>query len=404
MKNCILIIIVNLLFFSCKNNNDKQKDDYFPLSELSSPATDSCAEPYLFTDKNGIVYLSWIEKNGKESNLKFSTLSNENWSEPLTITSGNNWFVNWADYPIISADGNNNMLAHFLEKSASSTYAYDVKYTTSSDKGKSWSLPKILHDDGKQAEHGFVSMIPYGDKYFISWLDGRSTATGENAGHKDHQGQMTIRGALLSKEGIKEKEWELDNRVCDCCQTTAAITDNGPVVIYRDRSEQEIRDMSIVRFVNGQWTKPKIIFPDNWKITGCPVNGPRADAIGNSLAIAWFSMAEKKGQVKTIFSEDGGETFKTPIQIDEGNAIGRVDVVMLDEKTAMVSWMEGSAIKAVKVNANGTVEPSITVATSSESRSSGFPQMSKSGNKIYFAWTDNKEKVIRVAHLFIKKD
>jgi len=402
MKKLLIAFTFTSVLVSCTDS--KVKDNIADVKELTSPAKDSCSEPFLFTDKNGLVYLSWIEKKGKENNFKYSTLNIDQWIEPITIASGRNWFVNWADYPMLVADGNKNIMAHYLEKSDTAKFTYDIKIISSTDNGASWTASKILHDDGKQAEHGFLSMIPYGDKFFVSWLDGRNTATGENAGHEEHHGQMTIRAALLSTDGVKEKEWELDNRVCDCCQTIASITNNGPVVIYRDRSEQEIRDMSIVRFVNGQWTKPKIIFPDNWKITGCPVNGPRADAIGNNLVIVWFSMQGKKGQVKTIFSEDGGETFKTPIQIDEGNAIGRVDVVMLDEKTAMVSWMEGSAIKAVKVNANGTIEPSITVATSSESRSSGFPQMTKSGNKIYFAWTDNKEKVIRVAYLFIKKD
>ncbi len=104
-------------------------------------------------------------------------------------------------------------------------------------------------------------------------------------------------------------------------------------------------------------------------------------------------------QVNIIFSEDGGATFKKPIRIDEGKAIGRVDIVMLDEKTAMASWMEGTVIKAVKISSDGTKEKSIIIAASSESRSSGFPQMARSGSKIFFAWTDDKEKTIKVASL-----
>ena len=122
----------------------------------------------------------------------------------------------------------------------------------------------------------------------------------------------------------------------------------------------------------------------------------RFSASGNNLVVAWFSMPDKKAQVNIVFSEDGGATFKKPIQIDEGKPIGRVDVVMLDSATAVVSWMEGSAIKAVKVHADGIKEPSIMIASSSESRSSGFPQMTRSGNKLIFAWTDSKEKTIKV--------
>ncbi|MFN2438922.1 MAG: hypothetical protein ABR503_06955, partial [Chitinophagaceae bacterium] len=217
--------------------------------------------------------------------------------------------------------------------------------------------------------------------------------------HGGHHGAMSLRAALINKQGTKAAEWELDNKVCDCCQTSVAITSNGPVVIYRDRSDEEVRDISIVRLVNGKWTEPKSIFPDQWKIDGCPVNGPRSAAVGNNLAIAWYTSPDKKAQVNIIFSDDGGTNFSKPIRVDEKNAIGRVDVEMPDEKTAIVSWMEGAVIKAAKVYKDGTKDSSVIIATSSESRSSGFPQMTKSGNNLYFAWSDDKNKTIKVARL-----
>lgn len=107
-------------------------------------------------------------------------------------------------------------------------------------------------------------------------------------------------------------------------------------------------------------------------------------------------MPDKKAQVNIIFSNDGGATFKGPIRIDEGKPIGRVDIVMLDSATATVSWMEGSSIKAVNVYSEGKKDSPIMIATSSEARSSGFPQMTKSGDKVIFAWTDDKEKTIKL--------
>lgn len=393
---CIFFIVLSA---SCTyNKNESKTSNDARVKQLSSPASDSCAQPNLFTAANGLVYLSWIQKKGKESTLLFSTLMNKKWAQPIVISSGNNWFVNWADYPVISADTNGHILTHFLEKSDTARFTYDIKLMASADAGKTWSHPKILHDDGKKAEHGFVTIAAYKEHFFISWLDGRKTATEEKEDHHgDHHGEMTLRAAQIDKNGIKLNEWELDERICDCCQTSIANTENGPVVIYRDRSKDEIRDMSIVRFVNGEWTKPKTIFADQWKIAGCPVNGPRADAIGNHLAIAWFTMQENKAQVKIIFSDDGGATFKDPIQIDEGKPIGRVDVVMLNENTAMISWMEGSTIKALKINTDGTRGKPIIIAESSDSRTSGFPQMTKAGNQLIFAWTDSKEKTIKLA-------
>lgn len=399
MNKLITVLLLIVVFASCADTKNETKTTG-ELVILASPAADSCAEPYLFTDKKGIVHLSWVQKKGKESSLQFSTLVNNKWSQPVTISSGNNWFVNWADYPVVSSDAAGNMLAHFLEKSDTAKFTYDIKLVASADAGKTWSTPTTLHDDGTKAEHGFVSITPYNDQFLVAWLDGRKTAMeGNHSKHEGHHGEMTLRSALIDKTGAKTKEWELDGRICDCCQTTIAITDNGPIVVYRDRSDEEMRDMSIVRLLNGEWTLPKTIFPDEWKIAGCPVNGPRADAIGNNVVITWFSMQNNKSAVKVVFSEDAGATFKTPIRVDEGKAIGRVDVVMLDDKTAMLSWMEGSTIKAIKVNADGSKGQPIVIAESSDSRSSGFPQMTKAGDQLIFAWADNKAKTIKLASL-----
>lgn len=396
--NKLLIIAITTIFVIACNNPVQHANNQLKI--IPSPADSVSAEPYLFTDINGVVYLSWVEKGIEKSTLNFSRLNNDTWSKPAIINSGDNWFVNWADYPMLVSDGSGGMVAHFLERSEKGKYTYDVKLISSVDGGIVWSNPKILNEDRKKAEHGFVSLIPYKNNYFVAWLDGRNAASEGEGGHSEgHHGQMTLRAAIIDKSGTKITEWELDNRVCDCCQTTAAITANGPIVIYRDRSETEIRDISIVRFANGQWTEPKIIFPDNWMIAGCPVNGPRVDARGNNIAVARFTSPDKKGQVSVIFSKDGGVSFGAPIRVDEGLAIGRVDIILLDDKTAMVSWMEGDAIKAAKIHADGTKEPSIIIASSSQSRSSGFPQMTKSGNSIVFAWTDDKLKKISTGRL-----
>ncbi|MDZ7647098.1 MAG: hypothetical protein U5K54_07900 [Cytophagales bacterium] len=123
--------------------------------------------------------------------------------------------------------------------------------------------------------------------------------------------------------------------------------------------------MSIVRLINNEWTKPQPVHEDHWKIAGCPVNGPRISGIENNLAVAWFTAASDSALVNISFSSDGGATFDKPVQVDEGGAIGRVDVVMLDMNRAMVSWMESSIIKARVVYKNGTMDEPIEVANSS---------------------------------------
>jgi hypothetical protein len=400
MKSKLYLVFLCVIGISCspkKNTNET----ILQINPITSPAKSNSAEPFLFTGKDSTVYLSWVEKSEDTSTFKFSSLKNGVWSEPIIIASGNTWFVNWADYPMIASNGQQ-LIAHFLDKSGESKYAYDVKLTTSADKGKTWSDPFVLHDDKKQAEHGFVTLLPYGENFLVTWLDGRNAVMEGMEGMKGHEGDhgsMSLRAAILDCKGNKISEWELDNKTCDCCQTSAAITTTGPIVIYRDRSDEEIRDMSIVRLIDGQWTEPKSIHNDNWKIAGCPVNGPRVVADGNNLAVAWYSVASDTSKVNVSFSNDGGATFGKPIRVDEESAIGRVDIAMIDNKSVLVSWMEGTKIKATKVYSDGRMESSLTIASTSESRSSGFPQMTKSGNRLIFAWTDDREKNIKIATL-----
>jgi hypothetical protein len=376
-----------------------EKDSTLTVAELTVPADSLTSVPHLVTDEEGNVLLSWVEQRKDTSRFLFSRLQSTGWSDPTVIARGSGWFINWADYPMISSDGRKNFVAHMLARSGKDTYAYDIKVFASTDSGSTWSTPFVLHDDGKQAEHGFVSLVPSGDKIFVAWLDGRNASMEDMEGmdHSGHHGSMSLRAAWLDYSGRKSDEWELDAKTCDCCQTAAAITSKGPVVIYRDRSDEEVRDMSIVRHVNGAWTAPTTIHRDNWKIAGCPVNGPRVSVRGSALAVAWFSAATEPGSVNIAFSGDDGESFGDAIRVDEGNPIGRVDIEWIADDRCMISWMEGSLIKAAIVHADGRKEPSITIAESSESRSSGFPQMTRAGDRLVFAWTDVDQKRIRSA-------
>jgi hypothetical protein len=399
----MLAMVLFFLLFAC--NDDHPSSFEAPIQKLQTPADTSSMTPFLFTTDDGKVLLSWMESKGDSSFFKFSFLRDSVWETPQTIASGVNWFENWADFPSVCVGKNGNMLAHYLQKSDSGKFTYDVMITSSIDAGKTWSAGKVLHDDHQLAEHGFVSMVPYGDDFFVTWLDGRNTVSDEPMpeGHDHHgAGPMTLRGAILSRDGNKIKEWELDDRVCDCCQTTAGVTSAGPVVVYRNRSEEEIRDMGIVRFDKGKWSTPDILFPQNWQIKGCPVNGPRMAVNGDKVAVVWFSAPRDTASVHLVFSNDGGKTFGSPVRIDEGRPIGRVEVAWLNDHEVAATWMENDEIKLLSVSDKGKTGTIRSVAASSSKRAAGFPQLTRYRNKLVFAWTDLDTKQVQTALLPIE--
>lgn len=370
-------------------------DEHKPIvTSLESPAPPGSGEPNLHTAPDGRVFLSWIETAGSSGHrLRFATRDGRKWSEPRTIAEGTNWFVNWADFPSLVALSDGTLVAHWLVKSGSDGHAYDINISRSSDRGMTWSQPIVPHRDGTKSEHGFVSMLPWGyGRTAAVWLDGRNFKEVSKEGHGSSANEMNLRFIAVDAKGRLSGDALLDARVCECCQTSAALTSDGAIVVYRDRSDQEIRDISLVRFSKGRWTAPKSLSVDDWKIQGCPVNGPSVSADRRRVAVAWFTAAKDEPRVKVIFSGDAGATFGQPVRVDDGTPVGRVDVLMLPDGSAMVSWLErtpkGGEVRARRVRPDGTRDKSVTVAESGVARSSGFPQMTRAGNEIIFAWTD----------------
>ena len=286
--------------------------------------------------------------------------------------------------------GENNLAVHYLEKSAPDTFTYDVKVTVSNDNGNTWNTSFAPHTDNTHAEHGFVSKTEMNDDAFLSvWLDGRQMAYAE----KDSTiaKEMTLRGAIIGKDGTLLNEYLLDSRVCDCCQTDTAMTNDGPIVVYRDRSANEIRDIYYTRLVNDQWTAPTPVYNDNWNINGCPVNGAAISAKADNVATVWFTMANETPKVKVAFSNNNGETFNAPINISDVEPMGRVDIELLEDNSALVSWMDivndNTVIQLQLVQSDGTLSELITLTESSESRSSGFPRMVVKDDFAYVSWT-----------------
>jgi hypothetical protein len=177
------------------------------------------------------------------------------------------------------------------------------------------------------------------------------------------------------------------------------------LVVYRDRSETEVRDISYVLLEQGKWSGPKTLHHDGWEIPACPVNGPAAAADGDRVVVSWFTMAPRP-MVLAAFSVDGGRTFDKPVRVDEGSPLGRVDVVWLETGNALLSWLE----KGEGASADLWVRPATTqgsnalrflVAKTSSSRATGFPRMARRGKEVLVAWTDVENGPrIRVAALF----
>ena len=375
-------ILFFLLTISCSKKEFKVEEIQFSFGKNN-------AQPNLVSHSDHLT-LSWISsEEDKDAILFYSQYKDNKWSEPISIASGSDWFVNWADFPA-NAINEDLILTSYLKKSASGTYTYDILLNLETLSGKKIKDNFLLNTDGIKAEHGFVSMIPSNNKgFFITWLDGRNTVTNTNEAH--HKA-MTIRFAEITSIGEIINETELDATTCDCCQTSIALSNEGPIVVYRNRSEDEIRDIYITKYRNGIWEHPIPVNNDGWKINGCPVNGPKVIVNKTTTAVAWFTAADDNPKVNLSFSVSDKDEFNLPIQLNDLDAIGRVDVAFINSKEVLVSYMEfddnDTYLKVKKVSVEGEVSKAFIISKIDSGRDTGVPQLEVMDNIVYLVWTN----------------
>ncbi|MBK7403481.1 MAG: hypothetical protein IPJ41_02315 [Phycisphaerales bacterium] len=363
------------------------------------PPTPVGATSYRLSPGASGPILAWHDVGDGQVRLRWSRLTDAGWTEPATAYAAKTGIVaNWADLPAVVEGGDGAMYAQWLRRTAKSGEAYDAMLLRSIDGGQTWVDLGRLNDDDTAATHGFVSYAPIPEGLRVFWLDGRETGAHTGIADAPSAGHMTLRSAVVG-ERISPSIL-LDDSVCDCCDTAAAATSRGPLAVYRDRAEGEIRDIAAV---GGPLAAPRIVHDDHWKMPGCPVNGPALVASGDRAVVAWYT-GSPGAMVQASFSDDAGATFSPPIEVDRtaGAAvpIGRVDLVA-DGDGAIVVWLRSDRRKGVllaqRVSRDGVSGEPVVLAPMNASRDSGFPQAERLGDRLIVVWRDTEADTLRTA-------
>jgi hypothetical protein len=370
------------------------------VSSIAVPAEIGSMAPNLATGKDGTVVLSWIEPYGDGHALRYAVLENQAWGLPHTVARGDNWFVNWADFPSVVPLTDTTWGAHWLASQPAGGYAYDVNVALSNDGGDSWGEPFLPHFDGTPTEHGFVTLFPDSNGIGLVWLDGRKMVNEYDENDVRASG-MTLRAATFGLDKAPIRSALVDDLTCDCCQTDIALTNDGPVAVYRDRTTAEIRDIYVSRREFGEWQPGVAVSADNWDIAACPVNGPVIRASEQNVVVTWFTAANDDPQVKVAWSDDGGRTFKKPVVVANENARGHVGAELLPNGELAVSWQRstgegGAELILSRVSIDGEVSAPYVLPEAAYLFAFSVPQIAFSGDRLVVAWTSKIEDAYAV--------
>lgn len=404
MRNTFLLLALASLISAC---GESGRPAPAKVTQVPNPAASEGLYPFLASDASGgNALMAWYEPDSgharSESDrarlkLLWAAYDGTDWTAPELITAGDQFFVNWADFPSLTQLDGAPLAAHWPKKVSGGIYAYHVNMAFRTETG-AWSEPITPHQDLSATEHGFVSMLPVDrNRVLALWLDGYRTQApveGEGA-HDGHGGDavMTLHSAMVHRDGSLAKEVEVDDSVCDCCQTAMARAGNRIIAVYRNRTSDEIRDIyrAVYDLDEGRWSEPVALSNDGWKIAGCPVNGPQIAAHGDTVIAAWFTAANDQPRSYMAVSTDGGLTFGQAVGLDNGSSIGRVGIAFNDSGEALLSWIgaheEPSRVYG-RLWREAGLEVPFVIGEIDGSRASGFPRLAGLGNGFLVAWTE----------------
>jgi hypothetical protein len=363
----------------------------FRVRAVAFPGAAGSAQPRLNLGRDGSAVLSWLEPTDDGVALRYATFDGAAFSPARDIVRGADLMANWADLPSVQPITAEVWAAHWLRLDPQSPGAYHIATAVSNDGGVTWSAPVQLNDDSAAAEHGFVDLFAWNGGIGAFWLDGRQLAEW-SFDEPDKLLGTSLRIAELDYSGNVTARAIVDELVCDCCQPDRAMASAGPVVAYRDRAPDEIRDIVVRRNIGGAWQEAVAAGVDGWRIEGCPVNGPAIAAAGNRVAVAWFTAAGDAPRVRFAWSTDGGASFERAFDLDGMGSFGQVGLVLADDGTARVTWWRaarsgGTDLVLRTVAPDGSGAEARVLAHSSATQPVDVPQIVKAGGGVLVAWT-----------------
>jgi hypothetical protein len=113
-------------------------------------------------------------------------------------------------------------------------------------------------------------------------------------------------------------------------------------------------------------------------------------ASGRDVVAAWFTARNEMPQAFAAFSTDAGQTWSSPIRVDDVSTLGHVDIELLTDGSAVVGWMEfssqRSSFRQRRFERSGARSAAVVVTPA---RVSGHPRIARSGNELLVAWTES---------------
>lgn len=217
-------------------------------------------------------------------------------------------------------------------------YAGNIKFSRSTDSGRTFSEPIILNDDGRVTSHRFDSLAIDGKgRVVVAWLDARDRDAAREKG-EEFKGVSLYSSQSFDNGAHFEPNRQIHPHTCECCRTALTWTSEGPVVLLRNIFGINTRDFAVASLDKVKEGVRRVT-RDEWQIDACPHNGGSLATDGKGkLHLTWFtSGTAAQGQ---FYKRISGNRESEPMALGDMDAQPNHAAVVAHDETVILTWRE----------------------------------------------------------------
>lgn len=354
------------------------------------PPADGSAFPTAVLDHDGALWVTWVEDS--HIVVARSVDRGETFGQAVRVTrEPESIDANGDARPKIAIGASGEVYVAWTRTGAK-PFTGDIRFARSIDGGRTFSLPRVINDDGLATGHRFetIRVNDRGD-IFLVWIDKRDQEAALAVGNPYAGAAMYYTWSVDRGETFASNT-KIKDHVCECCRLAVEFEDQWPVLVWRDVMEGSIRDHAVLRFLDrDRVSEVGRVWGDNWRIEACPHHGPgfAIDSEG-TYHVVWATGAGAQGAGSFYArSADQGRTFSTPMKLDSGTTLAHADAVTVGQRVTL-AWKERPSPGEMSIQVRTSDDGGRTWDAPREiARTAGWsdhPLLLSDGSEMFVSW------------------